>query len=179
MKRLLVAALVAALGILTLMLPAAAQNEVTVTLTPQNDSGQSGTATLTPMGEQTQVVLNISGGPADIEQPTHIHAGTCENLDPNPAYPLSNISNGQSTTTVDVSLESLLTGGFAINVHESAENIANYVACGDIPAAAQVAPATGQPHAQAASTSPMIGGLMLLATLLVGGGLVLRTRTIR
>ncbi len=38
----------------------------------------------------------------------------------------------QSSTTVEASLESLLTEQFAINVHESAENIQNYIACGDI-----------------------------------------------
>lgn len=37
-----------------------------------------------------------------------------------------------SVTTVEASLADLTAGGFAINVHESADNIGNYIACGDI-----------------------------------------------
>ncbi len=37
-----------------------------------------------------------------------------------------------SVTTVDVSLDDILAAEHAINVHESAENIQNYVACGDL-----------------------------------------------
>ena len=35
-----------------------------------------------------------------------------------------------SVTTVEVALTDLSAGGYAINVHESAENIGNYIACG-------------------------------------------------
>jgi hypothetical protein len=38
----------------------------------------------------------------------------------------------QSTTTVDASLDDILAAEHAINVHESMENIQNYIACGDI-----------------------------------------------
>jgi hypothetical protein len=38
----------------------------------------------------------------------------------------------ESTTDVEVTLDELLSGEYAINVHESAENIQNYIACGDI-----------------------------------------------
>ena len=37
-----------------------------------------------------------------------------------------------SVTTVAADLNTIVSGGHAINVHESAENIGNYVACGDI-----------------------------------------------
>ena len=37
-----------------------------------------------------------------------------------------------SVTIVAASLGDLTSGGYAINVHESAENIGNYIACGDI-----------------------------------------------
>lgn len=37
-----------------------------------------------------------------------------------------------STTDVDASLDDIIAGGHAINVHESMENIGNYIACGDI-----------------------------------------------
>lgn len=38
----------------------------------------------------------------------------------------------QSTTTVDASLDDLTSGEYAVNVHESVENIQNYIACGEI-----------------------------------------------
>jgi len=38
----------------------------------------------------------------------------------------------QSTTDVDVSLDDLLAEDFAINVHESPQNIQIYIACGDL-----------------------------------------------
>lgn len=41
-----------------------------------------------------------------------------------------------SETIVTAPLADLAAGGYAINVHESAENIGNYIACGDIAAAA-------------------------------------------
>jgi len=37
-----------------------------------------------------------------------------------------------STTTVEAPLADIIAGGHAVNVHESAENIGNYIACGDI-----------------------------------------------
>ena len=37
-----------------------------------------------------------------------------------------------SETTVEAALADLSAGGFAINVHESMENIGNYIACGEI-----------------------------------------------
>jgi hypothetical protein len=43
----------------------------------------------------------------------------------------------QSTTMVNASLDDILSKQRAINVHESAEKIQNYIACGDLPSAAQ------------------------------------------
>jgi plastocyanin len=40
--------------------------------------------------------------------------------------------NSESTTIVDVALDDIISGGHAINVHESVENVANYIACGDV-----------------------------------------------
>jgi hypothetical protein len=87
--------------------------------------------------------------------PSHVHNGTCANLDPNPAYPLDNVGprtdddgNPPSTddikgsltsnpvetaeTTIDVKLDDLLDTAHALNVHESDQNMSNYIACGDI-----------------------------------------------
>ena len=44
--------------------PSWAADPVTVTLKPQNGSGESGTATLTDEGGKTKVVVSVTGQPA-------------------------------------------------------------------------------------------------------------------
>jgi len=101
-------------------------------LSPQSNSGESGTATLTKQSDtQTKVVLNVSGAPASA-QPVHIHKGTCAKLDPKPAFPLSPVVNGKSETVVNASLDELSKGGYAINGHKSAQEVSTYVFCGDL-----------------------------------------------
>jgi hypothetical protein len=102
---------------------------VTVQLGEQNKSGETGTATITPQGNKTQVVLQMTGAPAEA-QPAHIHDGTCAALDPKPRIPLQNVTNGKSTTTVDMPISQVMKG--AINVHKSASDLKTYVACGDL-----------------------------------------------
>jgi hypothetical protein len=116
---------------LTLVGDAAA--DTTVKLRPQSNSGESGTATLTPEGNSTKVTLHVTGVTgATGSQPAHIHKGTCDKLDPKPAFPLSPVVNGMSETTVKASLKDLTTGGYAINGHKSAQDLQTYVFCGEI-----------------------------------------------
>jgi hypothetical protein len=112
---------------------AQAESPVTVSLKEQNKSGETGSATFTPQGNKTQVVLELKGAPADA-QPAHIHAGTCAKLDPTPKYPLQNVVNGKSTTVLDVPMKQLMATG-AVNVHKSAQDVKTYVACGDLKSA--------------------------------------------
>jgi plastocyanin len=89
-----------------------------------------------------------AGGAAHAH-PAHIHVGSCTELDPNPAYMLTDITPAateadaaasdvaaipveRSVTTVDAALEDLRTGGYAINIHQSAEDIGTYIACGNL-----------------------------------------------
>jgi hypothetical protein len=109
---------------------------VSVTMNAQNGSGESGTATLTAKGANTLVVISLKGEPAEAKQPAHIHPGSCAKLNPIPKYPLTDVYDGKSTTTVTQTLSDLDTGHFAINVHASAANLKKYVSCGDIPVAA-------------------------------------------
>jgi len=113
--------------------PAQAAGPVMVQLTPQNTSGESGTATLTSEGDKTKVVVAINGAPAGVAQPLHVHKGTCSQLDPKPAYGLTTLSNGKSETTIDVPLNTLQTSAFSINGHKSAQDATTYVFCGNIP----------------------------------------------
>jgi hypothetical protein len=111
---------------------ATSEGETQVALTAQNDSGQEGTAVLAEIDDSTtrvEITVANSGGEP---QPAHIHRGSCHHLDPQPEYPLSNVVDGKSTSEVDVSLEELQNGEFAINVHKSEAEAQTYVACGDI-----------------------------------------------
>jgi len=65
-----------------------------------------------------------------------------------PASGMTSMSGGQvvaeSTTMVTTTLDELLGAPYAINVHESAENIGNYIACGEI-TEGQAMSSTGTP----------------------------------
>lgn len=108
---------------------------VVVTLNSQNDSEQTGTATLAENEDgQLVVTIQVSGGEFTDPQPAHIHVGSC----PTPGaveYPLTNVVDGYSITMLDgltIADVSGVTGGLAINVHKSAAESSVYTACGDI-----------------------------------------------
>jgi hypothetical protein len=110
----------------------AATSSHTIPINEQNGSGESGTATLTQAGDDVQIVITLKGAPATTPQPAHIHTGTCAKLGA-VVYPLSNVVNGESTSTVKgVTIDKLLSSTNAINVHESAAALDKYVACGNI-----------------------------------------------
>ena len=93
-------------------------DSLTVALKEQNDSGQTGWATLTAKGAQTEVVLAVLPGALESEL-VHIHSGVCGNDTLGPViHGLASIAGGASVTTVDASLSSLRTGDFAINSHQ-------------------------------------------------------------
>lgn len=167
-------------AILTMLLvvpvSAADGDSVTVTLSEQNGSGMSGTATLTEQGGKTTVTLNLTGDTSSVEHPAHIHMGTCATLDPKPKYPLSNVVNGQSETTVDATIADLLASPHAINLHKSKDEISVYIACGDIAGGTgggQVVPNTGGGSNGGTLSLPLA---TLVGVALVGSGLFLRRR---
>jgi hypothetical protein len=112
---------------------AAASNTVMVELAEVDGSGESGTATLTAMGDQTRVVVEVRNPTSD-SQPVHIHEGSCgPSLNPEPLHGLPNVIQGRSETVVDRPLSELTAGGLAINVHDSDADLETYVACGNLP----------------------------------------------
>jgi len=107
---------------------------VTIQIGEQNGSGETGTAKLTPLdGGKTKVEISLKGA-QKMAQPAHIHDGSCANIDPKPKHGLENVVNGKSMTVVPASLQDLVDGKTAINVHKSTEDLKTYVACGDITA---------------------------------------------
>lgn len=104
----------------------------TVELATLNDSGVTGSAVLTDLGDgRTRVEVDVdpAGHP---DMPAHIHPGTCVNLVPQPRYPLQNVIDGVSTTDLEVTLEELFAGDLALNVHFSPEDFGTYTACADL-----------------------------------------------
>lgn len=111
-------------------LPAAADSGVVVVqLTALNGSGENGTATLRPDGNKTIVTIKLTGG-SDVEQPAHFHSGTCDHYEPRPLYPLEDVVNGKSTTTLSIPIDKLTGGDLIVNVHKSYADIATQAACG-------------------------------------------------
>ena len=100
-------------------------------LAEQNDSGLSGEATISPTSDEAVKVAIDLEDSGDVPRPAHIHEGSCDELGAI-AFPLDNVEGGNSSTAVDVSLQELEDGDYAINVHESEEAIETYVACTDI-----------------------------------------------
>ncbi len=106
------------------------------------------------MGVAGAAVAQDATPAAAMAHPGHIHSGTCDTLG-DVVYPLNDTVAidmsatpeammastpvagegevvAQSTSTVDVALDDILAAEHAINLHESMENIGNYIACGDI-----------------------------------------------
>jgi hypothetical protein len=103
-----------------------------VQLETLNDSGVTGTVTLTDLGGgQTRVDVAVEAGD-NLDMPAHIHPGTCENLIPQPTHPLQNVVNGVSTTTVRATVDELTGGGLAVNLHRSNDDLGTYTACAEL-----------------------------------------------
>jgi len=143
---------------------AAQATDITITLMEQNGSGQTGAAALGDSPTAGQVIVAIAISPSDVPQPAHIHKGTCANLDPKPAYPLTNVVNGESVTTVNTTMAELLSSPYAINVHKSGPEASIYVSCGDI-----VANVVGMPRSGSNQTVFLAAlGLLAVSVTLIG-----------
>ena len=103
---------------------------VTVVLNELNTSGQEGVATLQELDGKIKVIIAATSL-GETPQPAHIHVGRC----PNPEgvkYPLTDVVAGKSETIVNVSIGTLTSGQFAINVHRNNKDFKTYTACGDV-----------------------------------------------
>jgi hypothetical protein len=118
--------------ILTACGPASSGEVRAYELVAKNDSGVTGTVTLTSVGDdRTRVVVDVdpAGHP---DMPGHIHPGTCAELVPQPKYPLENVRDGSSTTEVPASLADLLADTVSLNLHHSNDRMEISTACVDL-----------------------------------------------
>lgn len=98
-------------------------------LRTENDSGVTGTITLTAVGtDRTSVRVEVDPA-GHASMPAHIHPGTCDDLVPQPKYPLENVIEGHSTTEIPVALDQLLSDTVSINLHKSNDEMKIYTAC--------------------------------------------------
>jgi len=104
-------------------------DEMNVMLSSQNNSNESGIATLKETNGRVTVTLYLTGYVPNVVQPAHIHAGICPGVG-GISYPLNSVVNGKSTTVLGVTLTQLKQQSLAINVHKSATDIATYTSCG-------------------------------------------------
>lgn len=103
----------------------------TVSLETQEDSGITGEATIEDDGGKSSVELTLEGAGDGKAYAAHVHEGTCDDLNPTPAFPLEDATGGGSSSTVDVEASALQEKDYAINVHD-ADDPTKYVACGNI-----------------------------------------------
>lgn len=109
----------------------AAEPARTVTLQTLNDSGVTGTVSFAALRDKTAVEIAVDPG-GNPDMPAHIHPGTCDDLTPQPKFPLENVLNGNSRTVVPASIDELFAGGLAVNIHRSNDDLKTYTACVDL-----------------------------------------------
>jgi hypothetical protein len=108
------------------------QPKLTIQLRMLNGSGVTGSVSFTELrGGRTRVAIVVDPG-THTDMPAHIHPGTCDNLVPQPKYPLENVRNGQSTTEIPATIGDLLGTQVAVNLHASVSDLATYTACAEI-----------------------------------------------
>lgn len=103
-------------------------------LVPQNDSGVEGTVTLTDLGSgRTRVEISVASA-GNPDMPAHVHAGSCDDMIPQPLFALVNVVDGSSTTEVAASLDELTADDVVVNLHQSNEAMNVSTACGGLSA---------------------------------------------
>lgn len=181
-----------AVGLLTALVVGSAwaqgSNSQTLELTPSRDSGVSGTATLTEVGGQLQVQLNVQGLPEDgVEHIAHIHTdATCTDDRADQGgpveFPLEDVvaqgNAGSSTATLDTTLSDLSDGTERyVNVHaeNTGEGVPPGVACADLAFAGmqggeQTMRGSTVPLPQSGGVTPT--GLLPAAAVILGSGIL-------
>lgn len=164
--------LLAAVALVGMTAIAEAQAPLTLTLGPGRNATQPGTVTLTDLGSQVRVNLDMQNGIAAPGQPAHIHVGGCPGVSA-VVFPLQNVVNGKSETTLNTTMATLRAQQHAVNVHRSTTEAAVYTACANLPTGAASAAAPAQlPR----TGVPGLEMLALLGTSFAGIGYALRRR---
>jgi hypothetical protein len=140
MKRIWISLIAAGLLTIAAIAPAAGQNIFSVPLDDVDESGITGGSSIRGVDDGVEITVYITAGDEGGVHPVHIHDGTCDDLG-DVAWPLEDIEDGESVTMLeDVTLGDLMTGEYAINAHQSEDEMDVNVMCGNIPAIEGLAP---------------------------------------
>lgn len=186
------AVLIAAIAAFGSIQASAQEDEITIPIEELNGSGVSGDATLTDNGDGTTTIDVLVDG-ASGDHPIHLHSGTCAELG-DVVVALTNVdADGSSVTDIPVPLSTIQdpeVGPHAINIHLSADEIATYVACGDVPlldaaggtttdTTTTTTPATGIGSTFEDGSGLMALAGMLAAVVVLAAGVGLRKSAVR
>jgi hypothetical protein len=100
----------------------------TIDIPAVNGSGVSGTVEFAPAGRKTAVTIRVDPA-GNLDMPAHIHPGTCDDMVPQPKFPLESVKDGSSSTVVPATIEELFAGGLALNTHKSNDEMKISTAC--------------------------------------------------
>ncbi|MBM4777821.1 MAG: CHRD domain-containing protein [Archangiaceae bacterium] len=125
-------------ALLLLTASACGPQPLRVVMNAENNSGQSGFAVLTALSSsKTRVEIDVAASNDPRPQPAHVHEGRCgeiggikaglANLAPDAKKP----GRFTSTTEIDVGLDTLEKGTFAINAHD-VRDFSLYITCGQV-----------------------------------------------
>ena len=107
------------------------------TLTPQNNSGVSGSAAARSELTSAGVSVTIWGARSGASHPWHVHRGTCGNDlgivgDP-AAYPALQVgTNGNASATANIRVSLSEDQQYFVNIHQSPTNLGTIVSCGPL-----------------------------------------------
>ena len=106
--------------------------EFAIYLKPMNNSKQTGSASLIEKNGKITIGISTTGEPKNVVQYASIHVDTCEILG-NIKFPLTNIINGSSQTTLETTIINLQNlGPLALNINRTQGNDKDSVSCANL-----------------------------------------------
>lgn len=106
---------------------------IEIELASQNNSDQSGEATIEAVEEGVVLALNLNNAPEGVNQPAYIYTETCAGAGES-IYPLTGLVDGKSETIIAATLEDIKSSPQALSIRifkSDTENVV--VACGNFP----------------------------------------------
>jgi hypothetical protein len=165
------------IGLGTTWIAEAQMQRLTLDMHSMNNSGITGTVTLTDLGSgKIQAEIRVNGAGAG-PQPIHNHEGVCNDMNPEPKIPLADVRTGGSMTDLSVALQDLISAPHAIYMHKSPEELPVFIACADVLdiVMASQAPAEARPgHTGSGSLVGIAAGLAAFSLVLATAGRGLR-----
>ncbi|MBI4080891.1 MAG: hypothetical protein HY430_03930 [Candidatus Levybacteria bacterium] len=108
------------------------KDQIEIPLDEQSGSGVSGSVKVFDKDGKAMIRISLTGDAPDGIHPAHLHAGSCA-LPGDIKYPLNDVVNGKSETTLTVAIGTFKDNlPLILNVHESAKEIKTYIACGEV-----------------------------------------------